>query len=371
MNIQSPFVLAALVACIGTAYAQSSTVTIFGVMDGAIRVSDGQGATGHDKLTTVLSGGLAPSRWGIRIAEDLGGGTRALAMLDSRFQIDTGTLDSGLMWQQSWVGLENSSLGRVTVGRDYNVLFDVAATTFSPFLPVGPFINGYKPEIAMALGVRNDNQVKYRVAAGAFSASLQVSAGEGAAFSPTTGKSYGGNVRYSAGPIGIGAGYLERRDASDRKAKAYLLGAAYRAGDLFLNLAWAQNRFDDGLNAALMLVGSGAENTVVGSVASQSSTRVNKRDMITVGGTYGFGGVWTAGAQYWKLKQTFFTPGAPEGAGDFYAGLLDYRFSRRTDLYAAIEYTSLDRLQLTNTVTGAPNGATSRKALMLGVRHNF
>ena len=360
-----------MMACIGCASAQSSSVTIFGVLDAGVRVSDGQGATGSDRLTTVLSGGLAPSRWGIRVVEDLGGGMRALGLLDSRFQIDTGTLDSGMMWQQSWVGLESASFGRVTIGRDYNVLFDVAATTFSPFLPIGPFINGYKPEIALALGVRNDNQVKYRVAIGDFSAAFQVSAGEGAGFSPTSGKSHGGTLKYGAGALGIGAGYLERRDLSDRKARAYILGAGYKSGDLFLNVAWAQNRFDDGLNAALMLVGSGVENAVVGSVPSQLPTRVNKREMITLGGTYGFAGLWTAGAQYWRLKQTFYTPGAPEGSGDFYAWMLDYRLSKRTDLYAAFEYTTLDRLQLTNTPTGTPNGASSRKALMVGVRHVF
>jgi hypothetical protein len=43
----------------------------------------------------------------------------------------------------------------------------------------------------------------------------------------------------------------------------------------------------------------------------------------------------------------------------------------RTDAYAAIEHTSLTDLQLTETSSGKPNGATRRISHMLGVRHRF
>jgi len=368
---QSPVLFAVLLACVGAAQAQSSSVTIFGVMDASLRSSNGQGATGKDRANMVLSGGLAPSRWGIRVVEDLGDGLKALAYLDSRFQLDTGTLDAGATWQQSWVGIESPKFGRLTAGRDYNVLFDITATTFAAFLPVGPFINSYKPEVALALGSRNDNQLKYRIGGTQWVGALQVSAPEGGTFSPTFGKSYGGTFKYNFGPVSAGVGFLEREDNASRKARAYLAGAAYRQGDLYLNAVWAQNRFDDGLNAALMLVGSGAENTVVGSQAGQLSTRVNRRDLITFGGTYGLTPFWTVGAQYWNLKQSFHTPGAPDGKGDFMAALVDYRLSKRTDLYGAIEYTTLDAMQLTDTTTGTPNGATNRTAFMAGIRHVF
>lgn len=53
------------------------------------------------------------------------------------------------------------------------------------------------------------------------------------------------------------------------------------------------------------------------------------------------------------------------------AALVDYRLSKRTDLYGAIEYTTLDAMQLTDTTTGTPNGATNRTAFMAGIRHIF
>ena len=51
--------------------------------------------------------------------------------------------------------------------------------------------------------------------------------------------------------------------------------------------------------------------------------------------------------------------------------LANYRLSKRTDLYSAIERTTLTDLQLTDTPTGRPNVTTKRTALMLGVRHLF
>ena len=79
------------------------------------------------------------------------------------------------------------------------------------------------------------------------------------------------------------------------------------------------------------------------------------------------------GAQYWHIDQTYHTPGTPDGKGDFYALLADYALSKRTDVYAAVEYSKLDELQLTNMMASpaAPNGETNRTAYMVGIRHRF
>jgi predicted porin len=301
----------------------------------------------------------------------MGGGLRALAHLDARFQVDTGVPDPGAFFQQSWVGLQHDGLGRITLGRQYNVLFDVAASTFAAFMPVGPFLNAYKPDVALALGVRNDNQVKLQFARNGLSVALQGSAGENAPFSTTTGKSWGGMARYKLGELAVGGGFLERRDAADRHAKALVLGTGYSSERVYANVAWARNTFDDGLNSALLLVGTGVENIVAPARPGQSVTHVRQRDMLS------FGGMWRAapplwvGAQVWTVRQSFHTAGAPDGKGRFLALLADYSLSRRTDVYASMEHTSLTDLQLTDTTTGLPNGATSRTSVMLGMRHRF
>jgi predicted porin len=349
----------------------SSSVTLYGLLDMSVRLSNAQGATGKDTAKMVSSGGLSPSRWGISIVEDLGDGLFAIGNLDSRFQVDTGTPDPGAYFQQSWVGLQSKTWGRVTMGRQYNVLFDVTVNTFAPFLTVGPFLNAYKPEVALALGVRNDNQIKYQVTKDTFTLALQASAGEGQPFGTTTGKSLGGTLRYSSNGLGAGAGYLEREDTAKRKAKAMLLGAAYTTGPWYVNAQWASDRFDDGLNTAVLLVGSGLENVIAPARPGQLMTRARKRDLWSMGGTYLVSPFLTVGAQYWSIKQSFHTPGAPDGKAQFAALLVDYLLSKRTDLYATIERTHVDDLQLTNTTTATPNGATGRTTLMAGVRHRF
>ncbi len=49
----------------------------------------GSGSDGHSKVG-LGSGGLSPSRWGLRGTEDLGGGKQAIFALESGFSLDTG-----------------------------------------------------------------------------------------------------------------------------------------------------------------------------------------------------------------------------------------------------------------------------------------
>ena len=365
--------LAAMTLLAGTAQAQTS-VTMYGVVDVAVRHSTHQGPTGDDSLTSVSSGGSAPSRLGWNISEDLGGGLKAIANMEHRFQADSGIIDAPgtVFFQQSWVGLQNDTWGRVTLGRQYNVMFDVTAQTFVSFKPISPLLNSFKPEGAMVLGARNDNQVKYALNLGPVTLEAQYSAGEGP-FSSTTGRSVGGMAKYASGPIALGAGYIERKDDAGRKAQGYVAGAAYQQGPLYLNAFYARNSFDDGLNTALLLIGTGIDNIVAGSSPGQIPTRVDNRSMWSLGGTYALTTALTLGAQYWHIDQEYHTPGALDAKGDFAALLADYAFSKRTSVYAALEYTHLDDLQLTNlkVTPAAPNGATNRTAYMVGIRHRF
>ncbi|HBO77474.1 MAG TPA: porin, partial [Cupriavidus sp.] len=75
--------LAALLACTGSAYAQSA-VTLYGVLDTSLEFANhvapysAAGFTANpgagNNVFRVNSGGLSGSRWGLRGTEDLGGG---------------------------------------------------------------------------------------------------------------------------------------------------------------------------------------------------------------------------------------------------------------------------------------------------------
>jgi hypothetical protein len=144
---KSLLALAVLGAFAGTASAQSS-VTIYGIVDAAVRFQTnmGTGSGSGDGLWTLAPGGMSQSRLGFNINEDLGGGLRAIANMEHRFNSDNGMVADTDFWRQSWVGLQSSSFGRITIGRQYNVLFDAYTGTY-PSFKYSPYIEAFKPEI--------------------------------------------------------------------------------------------------------------------------------------------------------------------------------------------------------------------------------
>lgn len=81
--------LSVLASFAGVAAAQTSSVTLFGVVDLAARYTK---ANGND--TKQLSNdGSSSSRLGVRGVEDLGGGLKAGFWLESALSADTGTVD--------------------------------------------------------------------------------------------------------------------------------------------------------------------------------------------------------------------------------------------------------------------------------------
>ena len=74
-----------------------------------------------------------------------------LAHLEHRFNADTGDKDATApFFQLSYVGLQGP-YGKLTMGRQWNVLFDVVTSTYASF-PYSPYMDAYKPELGMAAG---------------------------------------------------------------------------------------------------------------------------------------------------------------------------------------------------------------------------
>jgi GBP family porin len=100
------------------AHAQSS-VTLYGLIDAGITYTNNQGG-GH--AWQQSTGAVNGSRWGLRGAEDLGGGLKAIFTLENGFGINNGTLkQSGREFgRQAFVGLASEQFGSVTLGRQYD-----------------------------------------------------------------------------------------------------------------------------------------------------------------------------------------------------------------------------------------------------------
>lgn len=91
--------ISALLGCASSAFAQSG-VTLYGVADmnleyanhvGAVPTAANQFNRGpSNNAFRMNSGGISGSRWGIRGTEDLGSGMKALFVLESGFNLDSG-----------------------------------------------------------------------------------------------------------------------------------------------------------------------------------------------------------------------------------------------------------------------------------------
>ena len=367
---KATLVLGLLAASMSAAWAQSS-VTMYGIVDAGLRYSSNANPGGAKKL--MSNSGMSQSRLGFNINEDMGGGLRAIANLEHRLSLDTGTTagssPAGVFWFQSWVGLASNDFGIVTLGRQYNILFDLNASTFSSY-KYSTYIDQYKPELGMTLNNRQDNMVKYKFITGPITGELQVSAGENSAVD----KSAGGALKYSDGAWAFGGGYLETEGATaatsgGKKVKGTMLGGAYSAGPIYINLSWMKNKFDAGANVLAATYAAGFLNgQSMGPLYTGAAVPLNSsqsRDMIMFGGTYQLTTQINLGAEYYHMEHKVDLTGK-KYKSDYISFVADYAFSKRTDAYF-----EADRTNLKGGETYLTTGYTRRYNAMVGLRHRF
>ena len=121
--MKKTLMVAALTGVFATAAHAQSSVTLYGMIDAgsSIRTTSAGTATGQ-----ATSGSVNGSRWGLRGTEDLGGGLKAIFMLENGFNVMNGRLGQGgdEFGRQAFVGLSTSQFGTVTLGRQYDSVVD-------------------------------------------------------------------------------------------------------------------------------------------------------------------------------------------------------------------------------------------------------
>ncbi|WP_414693471.1 porin, partial [Paraburkholderia madseniana] len=88
-------VVAAAVVASGAAHAQSSSVTLYGVIDVGLDFTNNSGGKQLFKMQDGTYDGMYGSRWGLKGEEDLGGGLKAVFKLENGFNLNNGTLGQG------------------------------------------------------------------------------------------------------------------------------------------------------------------------------------------------------------------------------------------------------------------------------------
>ncbi len=390
-------VLAALALCAtGAAMAQAantSKVELWGIVDVAVRHTNNEGAA-KTGLTKMIGGGMSQSRWGINVEEDLGGGSKALAFLENRFDADAGNPAIGApFFQLSYVGLQGP-YGRLTAGRQWNVLFDVVTSTYASF-PYSPYMEAYKPELGMAAGARTSNMLKYlfatpdRSLVGALQYSFDennntkglTSATQIPGFVASTlnggaWETVGGYLRYSAAGAAVGGGYLRTTLPGGTDVDAWTLGGSYRTGPWYLTTGYGLNKakFATVTSPAVALA-----NAVDGGLLGQfwggqtnggfQPGDANKRQLFKIGVGYQATPQLNLGAHYFRGKQSGSATGAFNGNANFYVAVADYAFSKRTDAYFGVDHTSISGGGAV--VLDTASKARSRTGITIGLRHRF
>ncbi len=248
----------------GVASAQTANVTLYGIVDTYLssqRIGGGgSGATAvaARSTTMVTGGGLSGSRWGLRGSESLGGGMNAIFTLEGGFASDNGALGQGglIFGRRAFVGL-NGGFGTVTIGRDYSPNFFVMCNSDDTF---GGCLTGFSAVANMggffANTLRQNNQVKYNTPnMGGLTGSVAWALGEVAGNSSGS-RTIGANVEYKNGPIYVGVGFSDQKNAAATGSnKQFILGATYNFGVAYAGLTYIENK-DVAGNKTKPMIGS-------------------------------------------------------------------------------------------------------------------
>lgn len=281
--------------------APTSSVTIYGVADAFVQFSDGA-----SRLSRLQSGGLAGSRLGFRGNEDLGGGLRAIFTLEHGINLDDGTNGQGAFWgRQAFVGLADSSLGQLTLGRQYGSLYpltsdfsEFANGVYGPSTAVIGGFGGYEPvrgsaNSATANGgpARVNNSLKLESAS---FGGVKVGGlwGFGEATGSTTGtrvadvwarytggpldamlsfvddkvnatgfsvRTISGAAAYSFGAARLTGGYVsvDDRNTTDADGQGYWIGGDYRFGPHLVKAQWVESKAENVNTGKTQALGAG------------------------------------------------------------------------------------------------------------------
>lgn len=369
--------LAIIGAFTSTAWAQSS-VTVYGSFDAGLRSLTNAGAanaaTSGTKLSMGSGGTYNSNRLGFKGVEDLGGGMTARFTLESGFNTGTGAMNNtlGQLFDRVAAVGVSTDWGTLDFGRQYSVSYKVVAAhdplnfKFTPLAPVTAWPAGSQGTSANPLGygsIRLNNDIQYSKLIGSVTAYAEYAAGE------VTGNSANG--------------------------RTMAVGAIYRNGPLSLGGAYTARKTDGVFHAA----GTPFANTI--NLAATSATPFDKNnEQWTIAGAYKIGGARLAGGylhekqdlrtggefqtkNYWAGVSYFVTPlteitgayfqtkaTAPgfDGTRGFYILSGTYALSKRTVLYADIDY---NKYQKGAIGFFAPRGVEHQRGISIGINHFF
>ena len=346
------------------AHAQSS-VTLYGMADTGLRYETHANTAGNSALA-LSTGGESASLLGIQGEEDLGGGYRAVFLLENQFFLNTGQNNPYVPYDnRSYVGLDSTQYGQLTMGRQRNPVVDAMLQTFVSNSWI-PSFYAFRPEAIMVGGIWTDNMVKYASKWKDVTMELSYALG-GVAGHTSDGGQLGASLTYAPnGPFQAAAGYLDSSDPqSGAQGKIWVAGATYTLYRTRLNLGYLANRLD--ANFTSFGIYTEAE------LAALKYLDMASRQMFMLGITQTVGARSHLSFNFWRTLQTGKTT-AQNGTASQFQIVADYGLSRRTTVYAEVDDTHAAgdligaQIQGANAI-GSP--AANQLGAMVGIRHAF
>ncbi|MEK7944799.1 porin [Pigmentiphaga sp. YJ18] len=352
--------VAGAAALLSTQVHAQSSVTIYGVADVSIRyLTHADRATGRSKLS-MENGAVSNSRWGFRGVEDLGNGLSALFNLEGGMNLDDGTQSTAgrIFNRQSFMGLSSRTAGTLTFGLQNNPLFDFMVGPYDPMTLGNYSQNSWMGTVFSVAGRRGkDNSIKYTNTFGDF----RVAAFYGMGEQPDNhrkNEAWSGTVSYTKGPFSTGGGFVLTHDALGNKQTVYNLNLRYKLGPATLFLGHFNSKDHTGFVDAFLNGG-----------ATPSATAPRRDNAWFTGLTYDvMPSLKLTSAFYYDRSKNVRAVQGDAGEGTRYALVLlaDYYLSRRTTLYATVDY---------NKVKDAARvdipGGNSQTGVAIGLRHRF
>lgn len=420
------FALTALALAASAALAQS--VEIYGVADAGVqRVTGLRGGSS----TQLISGMMEGSRWGLRGNEDLGGGFRALFTLESRVEIDTGSvsnrppsgtqlpdrvtdarllpeynlvsgafqpafqqlvantagslatqgfgvnLPQRLFDRQAYLGLV-TPVGAILGGRQYTPAYEVNAT-FDIMRTESSLSAGQVASFPPSIDIRISNALAYRIVKDGVTASLMYGFGETGA-STSNSRFIGAMAMYKNDAFSVGLGYNTRNnELGSRSLTSGVVGASVKVGSGVVSGLLASIKDNNPSDLSTIAAGISAQvpalaGTPLPALTQAAFINAFKQDAKL----YHVGYRHVVGPNTVSVAYSLYNDDRPANADVASYGIAyTYSLSKRTDLNVVL--THFDNKNLAQTAPGqagffggvTDSAGRDSNSLAVGVRHRF
>jgi predicted porin len=382
------FVLAVIGSIAGTARAQNSVV-LYGLVDAGFAYANN---VGGQKLFAASSGNIQGGRWGLRGTEDLGGGLKALFLLENGFNPDTGRLNQGgdEFGRQIYVGIQLDRYGSVTLGRQYDSVVDYTGQ-LEAASQWASFYGGHPGDLD---NMNNTNRINNAVKFASANYSGLTFGGlyslGGVAGNYNRNQIWSGGIHYAQGPLVLGAAYLNVKNPNFS-----LFGDNASSSTTATNMSGSQVYSGFASAKTQQVITAGAAYTLGAATvgATYSNTQFRGLGQTAVTGQPG-GSPRSGNAKFHNAEANFkyrltpalliavaydYTKGYSVTSEKIHQAMLglDYALSKRTDLYAVGIYqhasgtNSFGANATAQITTLSPSSSQNQLASVVGIRSKF